>query len=279
MYFFLEPLWDANSYLPYGRQILESYEGSAPIAVATVVNGPAELGAKILFREDGTVEGTLGTARADGTALEASNRVSGLGTNEFVRTGDGTELFVEGYTSPPHWCWSVADTSTRPATSLALTLGYRVYIADDRPEFSNPERFPEAAGTVVADYLHCLEDIPINANTFVVVGTRGHRYDDHALESAVKTPASYIGLLGSKRKTLLIYQRLAALGVSPERAEGCTRPRGIGYGRPYARRVGSQHLGRKFIMHRRGGSGGPMKMSQRYFDRAINKALASAAAD
>ena len=278
MYFFLEPLWDANSYLPYGRQILESYEGSAPIAVATVVNGPAELGAKILFREDGTVEGTLGTAELDSTALEASNRVSGLGTNEFVRTGDGTELFVEGYTSPPTLVLVGGGHVNKACYQLALTLGYRVYIADDRPEFSNPERFPEAAGTVVADYLHCLEDIPINANTFVVVGTRGHRYDDHALESAVKTPASYIGLLGSKRKTLLIYQRLAALGVSPERLKAVRAPVGLDMGALTPEELAVSILG-EIIMHRRGGSGGPMKMSQRYFDRAINKALASAAAD
>ena len=278
MYFFLEPLWEAENYLPYGRQILDSYEGSNPIAVATVVNGPAKLGAKVLFREDGSREGTLGTVQLDDLALETANRVSGLGTNEFVRTAEGTELFIEGYTSPPTLVLVGGGHVNKACYQLALTLGYRVYVADDRPEFSNSERFPDAAGTVVADYLRCLEDIPVNANTFVVVGTRGHRYDDHALEAAIRTPASYIGLLGSKRKTMLIYQRLAAMGVPPDRLKAVRSPVGLDIGALTPEELAVSILG-EIIMHRHGGSGGPLKMNERYFDRAINKALASVAAD
>ena len=131
---------------------------------------------------------------------------------------------------------------------------------------------------MVADYHRCLDDIPINANTFVVVGTRGHRYDDYALEAAVRTPASYIGLLGSKRKTMLIYQRLAAMGISPDRLKAVRAPVGLDIGALSPEELAVSILG-EVIMHRRSGSGGPMKMSERYFDRAINKALATAAAD
>ena len=83
---------------------------------------------------------------------------------------------------------------------------------------------------MVLDYTRCLDEIPINANTFIVVATRGHWFDDLALEAAVRTPAGYVGLLGSKRKTILIYQRLVKLGIDPKRLKDVHAPIGLDIG-------------------------------------------------
>ena len=162
--------------------------------------------------------------------------------------------------------------------ALAILLGYRVYVVEDRAEFANSERFPQAAGTVVVpDYSGGLDQIPINTNTFIVVATRGHWFDDLALEAAVRTPAGYVGLLGSKRKTILIYQRLIKLGIDPERLKCVRAPIGLGIGALTPEELAVSIMS-EIIMFRRGGSGGPMRMDGEYFDRAVLKSLRSEAA-
>ena len=87
---------------------------------------------------------------------------------------------------------------------IAEILGFRVMVTDDRPEFANEERFPMAEAVSVAPYGEGVGALPINKNTAIVVGTRGHNFDDLALEAAVNTGAASVGPPGSKRKTILI---------------------------------------------------------------------------
>ena len=78
------------------------------------------------------------------------------------------------------------------------------------------ERFPEAADIVVAkDFAVALEDLPIDSDSFVVILTRGHRYDREVLEQALRTDAGYIGMIGSLRKRDAIYSALLESGVNP----------------------------------------------------------------
>ena len=280
MYFFIEPLRQPQQFLPFGQAMAEAYETGVPVGVATVVKadgGQAEMGARIMLREDGSTHGSLGDPALDAVAVEAARRVSDLGTNEYVRAGDGVELFVEGYTTPPTLVLVGGGHVAKATYELARLLGYRIYVVDDRPQFANEERFPKATGTIVVpDYTQGLDQIPINANTFILVATRGHWFDDLALEAAVRTPARYVGLLGSKRKTILIYQRLAQLGVSPERLQQVHAPVGLDIGALTPEELAVSILS-EIIMFRHGGSGGPMTMDEQYFDRAIAKALAAEA--
>ena len=174
--------------------------------------------------------------------------------------------------------YSLAEvTWPRPPYALARLLGYRVYVVDDRPQFANKERFPEAADTlVVSDYTSALDQILVNANTFIVVATRGHWFDDLALEAAVRSPAEYVGLLGSKRKTILIYQRLLELGVAPERLRQVHAPVGLAIGALTPEELAVSVMS-EIVMYRRGGSGGPMRMDERYFKRAVSKTLTAEA--
>ena len=281
MYFFLEPLLDPDRFLPFGTEMTRAYETGKPVAMATVVraeSGRAIPGAKLLVREDGSTYGSLGDAELDAIAIEAAAQVADLGANKHVLTHDGVELFVEGFTSPPSLVLMGGGHVSKATYNLALLLGYRVYVVDDREQFANKERFPEAQDTVVVpDYTQGLDQVPINANTAIVIATRGHWFDDLALEAAVHTPASYVGLLGSKRKTILIYQRLAELGIPPERLREVHAPVGLSIGALTPEELAVSIMS-EIIMSRHGSSGGPLKMDQAYFNRTIAKVVATKAA-
>ena len=270
MYFYLEPLREASEFLPIARELASAYEGGDAVGLATVVNvpeGATNLGAKLLLRLDGSVVGSLGTADLDSQAIEVARRVAEFGSVESLVTSDGTELFIEGFTTPPTLVMVGGGHVGKTTADLAHTLGYRVFIVDDRPEFANEERFPYAEQVVVAPYDRWSSEVSLSVNSFVVVATRGHRFDDMALESALDTPSRYIGLLGSRRKTLMIYQRLVRQGTSPERLKQVRSPIGLDIGALTPEELAVSIMS-EIIMVRRGGTGSPMQMGDWFVDRA-----------
>ena len=274
MYFYLEPLREPEDFLSIGNEIVEAYDGGQPVSMATVVNtkeGGPTLGAKLLLRVDGSVSGTLGSPELDAQAVEIAERVADVGSNEAFSTSEGTEVFVEGFTTPPTLVMVGGGHVGKATADLAHSLGYRVYLVDDRPEFSNEERFPYADETIVAPYDKWADQLDLNVNTFVVVATRGHRYDDMALESALSTRARYIGLLGSRRKTIMIYQRLLQQGVPLDRIKEVYAPIGLNIGALEPEELAVSIMS-EIIMVRRGGDGGRMQMGEWYVDRAATLA-------
>ena len=273
MYFFLDPLREGTDYLRYGKEALNAYKGGSVVGIATIVRAPdpRRLGYRFMLRDDGTTEGSLGDPDLEKLALESIGKVAQLGKNDTVLTSNGTEIFVEGFTTPPTLVLMGGGHIGKATSVLANSLGFRIYVVDDRPEFANAERFPEAAGIIVADYSQGLSQVPINANTYIVVATRGHRQDDYALEAAIGTPATYVGLLGSKRKTLLIYRNLLEQGHSPEVLRQVRSPMGLDIAALTPEEIAVSIMS-EIIMVRRGGKGGPMQMEDRYFKRALEQA-------
>ena len=272
MYFFLDPLWGPEDYAEIGGELLAAYEGGDAVSLATVVNvpeGAPNLGAKLLLRHDGSTAGTLGGAGVDATATEVARRVAEVGNIESFFTDDGAEVFVEGFTTPPTLVMVGGGHVGKATADLAHNLGYRVYVVDDREEFCNEARFPYAEQRVVAPYDEWAHRLEVNVNSFVVAATRGHRYDDMALESALTTRARYVGLLGSRRKNLMIYQRLSMEGVPPERLKEIHAPIGLDIGALTPEELAVSIMS-EIIMVRRGGKGGPLQMDEWYVDRAAS---------
>lgn len=108
---------------------------------------------------------------------------------------------------------------SRPTAHIAALAGYAVLVLDDRPEFAQPQRFPEAH-TQVAEkcFVRCFDNIPFvpNARTGIVIVTRGHVHDATVLEQALTTKAGYIGMIGSTRKRDSLYSALVQQGCSRE---------------------------------------------------------------
>ncbi len=274
MYFYLEPFREPDDFSDIGHELLSAYDGGEPAALATVVRSEGDtvqLGAKLLLRSDGSIVGSIGTAELDETALEVAARVASVGANEAVTLDDKTELFVEGFTTPPTLVMVGGGHVGKATADLAHRLGYRVYIVDDREDFANPERFPYAQETIVTPYTDWATHLDVNVNSFIVVASRGHWFDDVALESALTTRARYIGLLGSRRKTLMIYQRLLQLGIPRERLADVRAPIGLDIGALEPEELAVSIMS-EIIMARRGGKGSPMTMDDWYLERAERRA-------
>ena len=272
MYFYLEPMTDGKDFQDIGEKVLDAYEGGQPVALATVVADASKsglLGSKLLLSVDGTVYGSLGSTALDKKATDIAMKVADLGAIESFITDEGLEVFIEGFTTPPTLIMVGGGHVGKATADLADSLGYTVQVVDDRPEFSNPERFPYANDTIVTSYEDWSKQIDINVNTFIVVATRGHRYDDMALESALETPARYIGLLGSRRKTLMIYQRLLTQGISVDRLKDVKSPIGLDIGALTPEELAVSIMS-EIIMERRGGQGSPLQMGEWYLNRASN---------
>lgn len=95
-------------------------------------------------------------------------------------------------------------------------LGFFTTVVDDRADFANSERFPAADRIMVPQsFDDVVETLSVDDDTYLVIVTRGHQYDKSVLAQALKTPARYIGMMGSKKKVAEIFSALRQEGFSP----------------------------------------------------------------
>ena len=274
MYFLIDPVYTPEDYLPYAREIDFAYKGEGAVALATVIksgnDGKSRIGDKLFIRENGKTEGTLGNLETDKGAIEKAKILMIHGRNEYVMTASGAEYFIEAYTTPPQLVICGGGHVSRALASLAKPLEFRLFITDDREEFANEDRFPEADIIVSEKPEDALPNLPINPNTFIVVATRGHRYDNSALLAAAKTPARYVGLMGSKRKTILIYEDLMRSDLSLDRIREIRSPIGLDIKARTPEEIAISIMS-EVLMFRLGGSGLPMKLDEKQLARIWEK--------
>ena len=274
MFFLIDPVYRPDQYLDYAKEIDAAYEGGPSVALASLIrSAPGKdlpIGAKLFIREDGSTEGSLGDLNLDADAVKRAHGLMAMGRNEYAISEDGTEYFIEAYTTPPQLVICGGGHVSFALAAHAKPLGFRLFITDDREEFANPERFPDADMIVPKKPEEALDELPINANTFIVVATRGHRFDNVALAAAAATPAKYVGLMGSKRKTILIYEDLVRMGIDEERLRGIRSPIGLDIRARTPEEIAVSIMG-EILMYRLGGSGLPMKLEQHRIDRIIAK--------
>ena len=274
MFFLIDPVYRPDQYLDFAKEIDDAYEGGPSVALASLIkSAPGKnlpIGAKLFIREDGSTEGSLGDPELDTNAVKRAHGLMAMGRNEYAIAEDGTEYFIEAYTTPPQLVICGGGHVSFALAAHARPLGFRLFITDDREEFANPERFPNADMIVSKKPEEALDELPINANTFIVVATRGHRFDNVALAAAAATPARYVGLMGSKRKTILIYEDLVRMGIDEERLRNIRSPIGLDIRARTPEEIAVSIMG-EILMYRLGGTGLPMKLEQHRIDRIIAK--------
>ena len=274
MYFIIDPIYSADDYLPYAQEIDAAYAGGPSVALATLMKpgefSTEETGAKLFTRENGEIEGTLGAPDLDLDAVKKALDLMAMGKNEHVKTRDGAEYFLEAYTTPPQIVLCGGGHVSKAIAPLAKNLGFRVFITDDREEFANSERFPEADVIVANKPEDAIPELPINANTFIIIATRGHRYDNVALEAGANTPARYVGLLGSRRKTILIYEDLLRSGVPLDRVRELRSPIGLDIRARTPEEIAVSVVS-EILMFRLGGTGQSMKLDEKYLRGIVEK--------
>jgi xanthine dehydrogenase accessory factor len=91
-------------------------------------------------------------------------------------------------------------------------LDFEVTVVDDRPEFANETRLPEADHIIVEDIGKAIDEMPKTADTYFVIVTRGHSHDADALKACISSDVAYIGMIGSRRKIALMREKFIDLG-------------------------------------------------------------------
>jgi len=112
----------------------------------------------------------------------------------------------------------------------AAAAGFRVIVIDDRAEYADPARFDSGIAVLAADVEAALDRYPLNAADAVVIATRGHRNDALILERVATSPAGYVGLLGSRRKKVVVTKGLTAAGVPARALKRVRVPVGLAIG-------------------------------------------------
>ncbi|MBW8041290.1 MAG: XdhC family protein [Planctomycetes bacterium] len=144
--------------------------------------------------------------------------------------GNGVEIFIETISEQPMIFLFGAGHLSYYISRYAKSLNFRLTVCDDRAEFANKERFPEADNIIVENFDSVFDRIKINKNSYIVIVTKGHKDDQIVLEKAVRTDAKYIGMIGSKRKTLMLLKKLKEGGIPAEILTRIYSPIGISIG-------------------------------------------------
>lgn len=266
------------------RLAREALEGGEPMASVTMVewrpssaeaaNAPAA-GARMAVWA-GRTRGTLGDARLDARVAElAREALAGparVGSHE-VETGAGVAvIYVEPHRPPPELVIVGAGHIARPLCTAGAMLGFRVTVLDDRPEFATRERFPEAAEVRRADFSDPFHGVPIGPQTYLVLVTRGHKYDFEALIDVLRRPVqpAYVGMVGSRRRTRAALEQVVREGIDPARIEAVRAPIGLDL---HAETPGeiAVAIAAELVLARRGGSGRPLRETERVYERWIRR--------
>jgi xanthine dehydrogenase accessory factor len=217
-------------------------------AVATIVqvNGsiPSFESAKILVREDGSFMGTVGGGCVEAEVWNAAREVIetekprhlsfSLGQDaaydEGLICGGQLNIFVEPVIPQPRAFIFGGGHVSKGISRIATLAGFSTSIIDNREAFANAERFPEAEATYAEEYEDAFPKLPVNSTSYIIIVTRGHRDDMRVLRWAVNTPAKYIAMIGSKRKTISVVHELEKEGLPREAFEKVFAPMGLEIG-------------------------------------------------
>ena len=211
--------------------------------VVTQVSGPGEIGSKLLIQADGATAGTLGDPSLDSVVVEQAARF--LSSHEETRmfsvsdfapdfpSARETALLFERLQPAPRLVVCGAGHVGASLARLAAFAGYQTTLIDDRAEFVKREKFPEKQIDLVLtdDWISAVRDVVGNGRgVSVAVVTRGHNEDEQCMQAVVRANPDYVGLIGSKRRTSIVIERLREAGISEEQLRNIHAPIGLDIG-------------------------------------------------
>jgi xanthine dehydrogenase accessory factor len=119
---------------------------------------------------------------------------------------------------------------SRRIAPLSESVGFHAVVIDDRADYANRERFPEPTEVVRIDSFPNLPALDVDENSYLVIVTRGHLHDRDVLRQVLRSPAVYVGMIGSRRKRDLVFKELAAEGFSEAELGRVFAPIGMNIG-------------------------------------------------
>jgi xanthine dehydrogenase accessory factor len=258
--------WDVG--LPCGGEIdvwVQLYEpgrfaevtrAGGRVAEVTMLEG-ARPGAKLLVEADGGVSGSLGAPELDDEAARAAGELIWSDASE--RRGP---LFIDvSYPAPRLILFGAVDIAA-PLCTLARAAGWRPYVVDPRGRFATTERFPDAVEVIVGWPEEAFARLGgIDPATSIVVLTHDPKLDDAALTIALRSPARFVGAMGSRRAQAARRERLLAAGLGEEALERLSAPVGLDLG-AIAREETALSILSEVVAWRHGREGGRLQAGQ-----------------
>jgi xanthine dehydrogenase accessory factor len=277
---FVEPV--SQESFPELGEIAAAVRASESVAVATVIAGPGRVGARRVVwgaaaeatPADGAAgaepvhrasSGTLGSGDRLDEAVDDDARgmlAQGLtGTRRYGPDGerrrDELSVFVQSFAPPPRMLVFGAIDFAAAVARAGKFLGYRVTVCDARPVFATRARFPDA-DEVVTDWPHrYLAGQSVDSRTVICVLTHDPKFDVPLLEVALRTPAAYIGAMGSRRTHDDRLTRLREVGLSEDELARLRSPIGLDLGARTPEET-AVAIAAELIQLRWGGSGRPL---------------------
>jgi len=216
------------------------------IAWVTVVDTkgstPREVGAKMLVNKDGLIAGTIGGGITEARVIEETKQALKEGKGRFLTyhltkeqaaldegaiCGGEMKIFIDILQPKEEVLIFGAGHIAVCVSKLAKMVGFRAVIIDDRKEFANQDRFPEADKIIIESIDKALQHIKITPSTYIIIVTRGHLQDQEVLASVIKSNAAYLGMIGSRKKNATVFQQLTKKGISQEELNKVHAPIGI----------------------------------------------------
>jgi xanthine dehydrogenase accessory factor len=267
----------ANDLHRFSEAIERILREGALAALATLVEAPRSVGAKLLVRADSVERvGTLGDeALDDAVAARAvaflSSRAEAATHNadEFapaLREWRGARVLFERVEPEPHVVVCGAGHVGASLARLARAVGYRVTVIDDRADFVARERFPDDQLALVAASEGWTSAVRAAVGTgrgvAVAVVTRGHNEDEECLRAVVEARPDYVGMIGSRRRTNIVLERLRESGTAEELLREVRAPIGLDIGAVSPEEVALSILA-EIVAERRAGSRAPLSAWRR----------------
>jgi len=235
--------------------------------LATLIEAPANVGAKLLFESDGTTTGSLGSAKLDELVkkqatlfLTSGDDARAYFTSEFAPDDSelgGLRFLFERLQPEPHVVICGAGHVGASLAKLANAIGYTVTLIDDRPEFVSRNHFPEESIELVStpDWADAVRRAVGNGRGGSgALVTRGHNEDETCVRALIDLEPDYVGLIGSKRRTNIVLERLREAGASEEFRKNIRAPIGLDIGAITPEEVALSILA-EIVAERRGGEG------------------------
>jgi xanthine dehydrogenase accessory factor len=243
--------------------------------VVTLVRAAHKVGSKILIDETGNTVGGLGDFELDSLVtkqaaafLASREETRMFSVSDFVPTFPAareTFLLFERLQPTPRLVICGAGHVGASLAKLGTFVGYQTTLIDDRPEFLSRDRFPDAQIELVVtdDWGSAVrEAIGNGAGVSVAVVTRGHNEDEQCMHAVIRTSPDYVGLIGSKRRTSIVIERLREAGATEEQLKKIRAPIGLDIGAVTPEEVALAIIS-EIVAERRGAKGGSMSAWRR----------------
>ena len=226
----------------------EALRRGEPASLVTIIrtegSTPQRVGAKMVVFADGRTVGTIGGGCYENDAFWKARQALQTRKSEVVHyelsddiaeesgliCGGQMEVYIEPIEAAPHLYLVGGGHVAYHLARAGGDVGFHVHVLDDREKFANKERFPDAVEIAVDTIPHWLAKASFTANAYVVILTRGHRYDLDALRALLPHELRYLGLIGSRAKVARLYDALHAEGVARERLAHVHAPVGLAIG-------------------------------------------------